>query len=222
MSKQFMCSFCSTVFSGEESYIQHFKNEHASVDESFENDNHKILENLKTDFPACKIDMILDDDHWFAEVKFVIDDNGTLIEQYFRSKQDNDSYADTYSDLKNQVQWKIHKKNELLSKIELVGSFDKIVCDKFQYGYSDDEHSFDFSFVIKREKETRFTSFFPWSHDQTEDDFINDFKAYFLNSVEGAAAPYYENGYFQGYRIDGIPINEMLLKANTAKLFIIE
>lgn len=221
MSKHLMCSVCDAVFSQEDSFIEHFKEKHIQIENETFFENDEILSKLKNDFPNLKIDKIQYDDH-MANFLFYVHDGDCLIEQFYQPQSEYYSFPRTYDELVADIKWKISKKDELLKKISNIGTFDEIICEKFDYGYSDDEHSFNFRFKTKGSKNDRFESFYPWAKDQSEDEFVRNFKRFFVKTLEGEVVSYYEGGYFVGYKIDGVLINELLLNANHAKLKIID
>lgn len=228
MSTKYVCEIDGSIFSTEEELIKHLKKKYVKEFKNKSTDVSEIYDVLKENFPDWKIN-IENGAGWYATYIIRLNKDKTQIEQYYgNDKDDNDkSYTykgnpENFKDLVSNIKWKIETAEQMVRDINSIGDFEDIYCKEFNHGYTSDEHHFTFLFKLKGWEDYSEERYYPWGENNDKEAFINNFKQYFVDKLEGEMHPYFYDGYFTGYVIDGVNINGLVRRAKKVRLEIIE
>lgn len=221
MSKQYYCEMDKSVFSTEEELIQHIKDRYVKVFENKDHEPSDLLSKLKRDFPEYEIN-IKEGKGWFAQYVIELRKGNSKIYQHYGNYEDPDyrRYNPTeYNELVNQIIEKIGMGAYILLKLNTIYEFHEVNFLGYSYGYSEDEHSFDFEFKLNEDNEYITENFYPYNLEI--DEFIAGFRQYFATVLEGTPSDYRDGGYFLDYTIDGVQIGE-IMKNKKVRLEVLE
>lgn len=223
MTEKYAC-YCGSVFTDELELIQHIKDNHVEkikrVDELED-----VLQAIKNNFPDIKV-KTLSGEGWYCKTKFDLDWKGIKIEQHYGNSKhfDYEKFPETITQLVEEIQWKINIINQIINEVNNLGKFDYFKCKEFSYGYSSDEHRFEFLYKLKNGYE-RVNYYHPWdcqSEYKNVNDFINSFKIYFIKEIEGITDIIYDQGYFVGFSVNGINITPLFENNKKIKITVLE
>lgn len=214
-----LCTICMMEHSSQETFLQHFQENHIN----YESEDKKtiqlnqIMGDLKKNFTGFSISRKTTFD---GSCLFVLQNDETEIEQlfdgntFFKSPKNSKELIDELSEKLLIIQT---IKEEVMNS----NAFEYIACKGYSYGYSEDEHCFSFSFLLKRESRPRTINFYPYEYNQITD-FIRTFQQFYATELKGVPSLIYKGGYFEGYAIDGVPIDEILKRAKRVQIEILE
>lgn len=220
MNKQYYCEMDKSVFSTEDALLKHLRDNYVKV---FENKDYKssdLLHQLQTRFPEYEVS-IKDGNGWYSQYMIKLSKDDSVIEQMFGKKGSNDyndTNPDTYNQLIASLEEKIATLQTVIKTVDEKFSFAAFEFDKYDYGYSDDEHCYTFRYKVNKDDEWDHERFYHYVN--SEDKFINNLRKYFVTVLEGAPDTYYEDGYFMGYCINGVNIEQMMSR-NKVRLEVI-
>jgi hypothetical protein len=227
MNKKYVLDIDGSIFSSEEELINYIRKKYVKEFKGKKTDISEIYDILHQHFPDWKVN-VENGAGWYAEYIIKLSKDRTVIEQHYANeKAETDRFyvykgnPDNFQDLIKEISWKIETAKRMIDKIRSIGDFEDIYCKEFDYGYSQDEHHFTFVYKLKEWGDYSEERYYPWG-EKGEDEFVNDFKKYFVTKLEGEIKPDYDDGYFNGYTIDGINIDGLVRRARKVRLEIVE
>jgi hypothetical protein len=222
LDNQYVCEMCDSVFYNEDLLINHIKERHIKVYEDKSIDVGELYEALKKEFPDDIIS-IDDGEGWYTEYRIHIKHNGMDIEQHLgndknRLKNNPEFIEGAISEIKS----KINTAEDIVKRLKEIGQFDTLNCRDFDQGQYSDEDKFTFIFKLPGEEKERIHTYYPWGKDSDVEKFIDGFKQYFVDKLEGIWLANYNEGYFEEFTIDGVSIDGLISRAKKVRLEIIE
>lgn len=213
MSKQYYCEFDKSVFSTEEELIKHIKDNYVQVFEGKINNVSDILTRLQKEFPDYEI-QIKEGKGWYAQFIIELSKGGSTISQYYGSDKIGSDYSRSnpkeFDSLIEHIQEKINTYETIIKKVSERYNFAAFKFVSYDYGYSEDEHSYRFIFKVKEQDSWDTEEYYPYIEEI--DEFINGLSKYFVRVLEGEPRVYHDYGYFIDYTIDGVRIEQMMSK----------
>lgn len=235
MEKQYLCHLTKQLFNSKEEALDYFKTHHVNIIEeeneivTKDQETLILLKSLEERFPDYHIKV---EHAWMPEVGYLVElekDNTKIQQHYLDTSKysygsDSRDAPNTLNDLFLAIEDKFKMMKYLKESMLQVAEFEYIKCLGFSYGYSSDEHSYDFVYQLKGQPESIRTNFYPWDdrNNQTIESFVQEIKQYIVSFLEGKPEARWLDGYFQGYNIDGVPIETLLNKGKKVKLEILE
>lgn len=222
MTKQYYCEIDKSVFSTEDELLKHIKNNYVKVFENKGYEPNDLLSTLQRNFPDYEIH-IREGRGWYSE--YVIElskDSGTINQHFGSDGRDTDYSKDNPIKVKqliSQIKEKIDTYESIIKEVKQKYNFADFQFHSFTYGYSNDEHSYTFSFRVNENDPWDSEEYFPYEDEIS--DFIVSLNKYFVRVLEGKPQSYDEDGYFMDYLIDGIRIENIMSK-NKVRLEVIE
>ena len=184
-----------------------------------ETDDSNVYDKLKIKYPDFNISM-RNGDGWYTDVIFELSNDKYRIVQYYGNNNSQgyprNQNPSTYEELAEEIDGKFNLISEISNEVFEKYDF-KLEEANYTYGYSEDEHSYEFVFLNGENRIIE--SYYPYKLDHY--DFIHNLKQYVVTCLEGSSEHIYDDGYFAGYTIDGIDIS-IIMKAKKVKLEIIE
>ncbi|RKJ27054.1 hypothetical protein D7X33_42950, partial [Butyricicoccus sp. 1XD8-22] len=151
MTKQYYCEMDNSVFNTEEELIQHIKQRYVKVLENKNHETSDLLSKLQSDFPDYKINL-KDGNGWYTHYIIELVKDGFTIKQFYGNQKDKwkyeNGFPDTYEEVKEEISTKINTYEYIINKLASKYEFYDFKFKGFSYGYSDDEHSYDFEFKL--------------------------------------------------------------------------
>lgn len=158
----------------------------------------------------------------------LVKDN-TRIEQIIGTSFSN-QFPNTLEAAAAEVIGRIHLIQHITTQTGLLGCFETFHCHEFLYKNHLQNSYFTFRFTLKENPDEVITKqYFPHQYSKNDkkqkqylDDFIADFRQYFVSELEGTLEKIEDSGYFNGYSINGIPCEHLLFSSSTVRVEIIE
>ncbi|RYI30461.1 hypothetical protein EVU96_08595 [Bacillus infantis] len=224
MTKQYYCEMDDSFFSTEEDLIKHIKNKYVKVFEGKEHSPSDLLAALQKEFPDYQVS-IRDGVGWYAQYIITLENEDSVIDQYYGEDDRLDyssikSAPSKYYSMIEELKSKINTVEYITNKVNELYNFAEFKFNRFSYGYSQDEHSYSFSFKVNKEDSWDSEEFYPYNLD--EDEFIGELNKYFVTLLEGKPFPFHDDsGYFDDYTINGTKIG-MMMRNKKVRLEVIE
>lgn len=222
MPKRYYCKMDKSVFSTEEELLKHIRSKYVQVFEGKDHEVSDLLYSLQNDFPDYEIN-IEDGSGWFAQYKITLTKNKGIITEYYGSVDNKSPYnlnkPMQYNQLVESVKEKINTYEAILKEVKEKYNFHTFDFKSFSYGYSEDEHSFNFSYKVNENDPLNIEEFYPYDIELEE--YVGRLNKYFVKALEGKPSNFYDDGYFVDYTIDGIEIG-MLMANKKVRLEVVE
>lgn len=215
---QYLCDVCKETFNHENTFFTHFENEHLCTSNYDKSDS--IIKKLKKEFPMCEFDLE-EVNEWYALKTFHIHYKGCDIIEHYGKNDLHIKNPSSFEELAFSIKQLITIVDDLTTKISSIGNFDELTFTGFSRGYSLDEDSFTIKFKVNGDNKYHCTEYYPWG-DITEEQFLNQFKQYFLTEIEGKLGSIYDRGHFVSHTIDNIPIDNILNSDKRIRISIVE
>lgn len=189
----------------------------------------EVREFFQNLFPDYKIHMQSGSGN-YALYSITLTKGEVCIEQRLGNTQINHRYPQTLEDAAAEVIDRVHVIQYITSRLLKIGNFRTLYCHRFQYGYRPSESRYVFSYAPEQgsSEELLNDSFYPHKHQDDEDqkqyleDFILNYRQYFVSELEGILESVNHDGYFEGYSINGISCNHLLFSNDEVRLEIID
>lgn len=227
MSDKYAC-YCGKILTSELELIQHIKDNHVQVIKN-ENNLSTIIEIIKKEFPGVEV-KAYNGERYECKLRFELKWKSIIIEQLFGNN--SNSYAsrlnpETIDSLIQDIDSKIKIINKIEREVKKLGEFEYFKCEKFDCGYTPNEDRYKFLYKLENKnynnKEQDIAYYYPWGDFyNNENEFINSFKIYFLKEIEGIPKEILNEGYFDGYSINGINVTPLFESGKKIKLTVLE
>lgn len=222
MTKQYYCEMDKSVFSTEEELINHIKNRYVKVFEGKDHEPSDLLTSLQNEFPEYEIN-IKEGTGWYTQYIITLTKGDSTINQYYgndkRRSEYNHDKPSTYNEMVKEIKAKISTYKNVVKRVSELYNFAEFYFAGYEYGYSEDEHSYRFVFKVHENDVWDSEDFHPYEMEINE--FINDLNKYFVKVLEGEPNAFHDDGYFSDYTIDGVKIG-MMMSNKRVRLEVIE
>lgn len=218
---------CGSFFSNENNLIEHIKQKHMKTFNTKKEYNiDEILNRFNDAFNDCSVE-VFSGEGWYTQFRVFIKKNNTTIEQRIGNSgkyENSNAHPEKVNHAIIEAKKKFALIGTIYEKVNSLGEFDKFHCSEFDYGYSTKEQNFQFIYKLKNSDIMHEARYYPKDkHNNELHVFINDFKKYFVTSLEGIPCLLDDNGgHYDEFGIDGVSIDGIFTRANKVKLEILE
>ncbi|MGG1659581.1 hypothetical protein [Brevibacillus sp. NRS-1366] len=204
MHKQLLLKFDNTTFNDDQELLSYIKQNYVTELDVRDIRVDELINKVQDAFPKFKV-TIENGKGWYCDYKVSIRNKLMNFEERLGNNENPhisyDKNLETIEDVIKSLKHRQEIAQYIIDEVNKIGEFN-IECTRHSEGYSSDEESYEFTFEVSGEE--RHTYFHPYNKDK--DEFIKEFYQYVLTSIEGKLKKVYDEGYFNGYEIDGVPI----------------
>lgn len=225
MNKKYICKKTNKIFDTKEEATEYLVKEFVreiNINE-VEKEEEILREKLEKEFEGYNIKITKSGAQGETFFIKMTKENFESQQRYFPYSKDVENYEPTdIIELIETIKLKFNFMEQLEKEISELGEFQYIKSKGYQYGFTKEEDGYIFEYKVKGDKIIRKKTYYIYNEDEGMEDLINHFKQYFINELEGQIKIKYKYGKFEGYEVDGVPLNYVLKSKKTIKLEVLE